>query len=72
MPECSGTTESAWDRWIQKRILNVSDCSMAELVLITHEVAEQDVQDALAVIAGLSVVASVENVIRVEGGGRDS
>ncbi len=57
---------------IQKRILNVSDCSIAELVLITHEVAEQDVQDALAVIAGLSVVASVENVIRVEEGGRDS
>ena len=57
---------------IQKRTLNVSDCSMAELVLITHEVAEQDVQDALAVIAGLSVVGSVENVIRVEEGGRDS
>ncbi len=57
---------------IQKRTLNVSGCSMAELVLITHEVAEQDVQDALAVIAGLSVVASVENVIRVEEGGRDS
>ena len=57
---------------IQKRTLNVSGCSMAELVLITHEVAEQDVQDSLAVIAGLPVVDSVENVIRVEGGGRDS
>jgi homoserine dehydrogenase len=44
---------------------------MAELVLVTHEVEEQDVQDALAVIRGLSIVGSVENVIRVEGGGRD-
>jgi homoserine dehydrogenase len=56
---------------IQKRTLSVSGFSMAELVLVTHEVEEQDVQDALAVIRGLSIVGSVENVIRVEGGGRD-
>jgi homoserine dehydrogenase len=56
---------------IQKRTLGVPDSPMAELVLITHEVEEQDVQDALAVIRGLSIVGSVENVIRVEGGGRD-
>jgi len=56
---------------IQKRTMNISGVSMAELVLITHEVEEQDVQDALAVIGGLSIVGSVENVIRVEGGSRD-
>jgi homoserine dehydrogenase len=56
---------------IQKRTLNVSGLSMAELVLITHEVEEQDVQDALTVIRGLSITGSVENVIRVEGGGRE-
>jgi homoserine dehydrogenase len=56
---------------IQKRTLGAPDSSMAELVLITHEVEEQDVQDALAVIRGLSIVGSVENVIRVEGGDRD-
>jgi homoserine dehydrogenase len=54
---------------IQKRTLMVQGVSMAELVLITHDVLEQDVQDALAVISGLSVTGSVENVIRVEGGG---
>ncbi|MGD0153378.1 MAG: homoserine dehydrogenase [Thermacetogeniaceae bacterium] len=53
---------------IQKRTLNVAGVSMAELVLITHDVMEQDVQDALTVIKGLSIVGSVENVIRVEGG----
>lgn len=56
---------------IQKRTLILSDISMAELVLITHDVKEQDIQDALTVIRGLSIVGSVENVIRVEGGGRN-
>ena len=36
-------------------------------MLITHQVLEQDMQDALAVIKGLPIVGSVENVIRVEG-----
>ena len=40
---------------------------MAEIVLITHQVLEQDMRDALAVIKGLSVLGSIENVIRVEG-----
>ncbi len=53
---------------IQKRTLNMAGISMAELVLITHDVMEQDIQDALTVIKGLSIVSSVENVIRVEGG----
>ncbi len=53
---------------IQKRTLISDNVSMAELVLITHDVLEQDVQDALAVIAGLPIVGSVENMIRVEGG----
>ncbi len=57
---------------IPKRTLNVAGISMAELVLITHDVREQDIQDALAVIRGLQIVGSIENVIRVEGGGRGS
>ena len=52
---------------IQKRTLIVKDETMAEIVLITHKVLEQDMQDALAVLKGLSTVGSVENVIRVEG-----
>lgn len=56
---------------IQKRTLAVEgQPMMAEIVVITHEVKEQDIQDALTVIRGLSIVHSVENVIRVEGGGR--
>lgn len=56
---------------IQKRTLAIEgQPMMAEIVVITHEVKEQDIQDALTVIRGLSIVHSVENVIRVEGGGR--
>lgn len=51
---------------IQKRNIQGADC-MAEIVVITHEVNEQDIQDALLVIKGLSIVSSIENVIRVEG-----
>ncbi|HAA89497.1 MAG: Homoserine dehydrogenase [Thermoanaerobacterales bacterium 50_218] len=53
---------------IQKRTITSSEEQMAEIVLITHEVEEQNLQDALTVISGLSVVGSVENVIRVERG----
>ncbi|MGF7185032.1 homoserine dehydrogenase [Desulfitispora alkaliphila] len=41
---------------------------MAEIVLITHGIKEQNVQDALQIIQGLSTVEVVSNVIRVEGG----
>ncbi|MCL4439051.1 MAG: homoserine dehydrogenase [Firmicutes bacterium] len=40
---------------------------MAELVLVTHRVKEQNVQDALMDIKQLSSVIEVANVIRVEG-----
>lgn len=56
---------------IQKRTLDVSGASMAELVLITHDVKEQDIQDALRAIKGMSIVGAVENVIRVEGGSQN-
>lgn len=52
---------------IQKRTIPVNSETMAEIVLITHKVLEQDMQDALAVLKGLSIVGSIENVIRVEG-----
>jgi homoserine dehydrogenase len=51
---------------IQKR--HGSD--MAEIVLITHRVKEQFIQDALKIVQGLSTVEIVSNVIRVEGGGQ--
>jgi homoserine dehydrogenase len=52
---------------IQKRTLEISEDIMAEIVLITHQVLEQDMRDALTVIKDLSVLGSIENVIRVEG-----
>jgi len=55
---------------IQKRTLVVNEERMAEIVLITHEVLEQDIRDALAVLRGLSIVGSIENVIRVEEGAK--
>jgi homoserine dehydrogenase len=39
----------------------------AELVLITHEVAEQNLRDALADLGPLEVVEEIGNVLRVEG-----
>ncbi|MBM7854623.1 homoserine dehydrogenase [Desulfohalotomaculum tongense] len=41
--------------------------STAELVLITHETKEENLQDALADIRQLSCVKDIPNVIRVEG-----
>jgi homoserine dehydrogenase len=55
---------------IQKRTLTLSGEMMAEIVVITHEVQEQNIQDALTIIKGLSIVGSIENVIRVEGSRR--
>ena len=40
---------------------------VAEIVLITHEVKEANLQDALSIIKSLSSVIKVNNVIRVEG-----
>ncbi len=48
---------------IQKRNLE----HIAEIVWVTHDVLERNIQDALKIIAGLSIVEEVCNVIRVEG-----
>lgn len=48
---------------IQKRSIE----DLAEIVLITHQVQEQNLQDALAVIKGMSITKEIANVIRVEG-----
>lgn len=40
----------------------------AELVLITHRVREQNLQDALKALANLPVVNEIAGVVRVEGG----
>lgn len=53
---------------IQKRRLDMEGDLMAEIVMITHEVLEQDIQDALAVLKGFSIIGSIENIVRVEGG----
>ncbi len=44
---------------------------MAELILITHEVEEQDLNDSLAVLRGMHIVGNIDNVIRLEGTNRD-
>ncbi|PKM86196.1 MAG: homoserine dehydrogenase [Firmicutes bacterium HGW-Firmicutes-12] len=46
---------------------NGSPLGIAELVVITHMVKENDIQDALAVIKEMSITKSIENLIRVEG-----
>lgn len=58
-----GNTSVSLASVIQKRL----EGDLAELVLITHKVKEANLRDALAVIEGLSVVAEVGSVIRVEG-----
>lgn len=40
---------------------------VAELAVITHQVKEKDIQDALKVIKGLSITKEIVSVIRVEG-----
>ena len=40
---------------------------LAELVLITHQVREKDLQNALTILKGMSIVSSIDNVIRLEG-----
>lgn len=44
---------------------------MAELILITHTVKENDLQDALTVIKGMNIVGEINNVIRLEGTDRE-
>ncbi|MGS0746472.1 homoserine dehydrogenase [Syntrophomonas erecta subsp. sporosyntropha] len=44
-----------------------SGVEMAELILITHKVREQDLRDALTVLKGMSIVGKIDNVIRLEG-----
>lgn len=39
----------------------------AEIVIVTHQVLERNMQDALKIVEGLSTVDSIANVIRVEG-----
>ncbi len=44
-----------------------TDKKLAELVMVTHQVKEQNLQDALKVIEKLPAVDEISNVIRVEG-----
>lgn len=39
---------------------------MAELILITHKVKEQDLNDSLAILNSMSMVGKIDNVIRLE------
>lgn len=48
---------------LQKRNID----NVAEIVWVTHDVYEKNVQDALKIIEGLSIVEEISNVIRVEG-----
>ncbi|MGE5380566.1 MAG: homoserine dehydrogenase [Methylocystaceae bacterium] len=48
-------------------VLQKTSGQAAQLILITHRVKEANLQDSLAVLKGLSMVDSIENVIRVEG-----
>ncbi|MEN6349982.1 MAG: homoserine dehydrogenase [Syntrophomonas sp.] len=40
---------------------------IAELILITHRVREQDLRDSLTVLQGMSIVGEINNVVRLEG-----
>ncbi|NLO21186.1 MAG: homoserine dehydrogenase [Syntrophomonadaceae bacterium] len=40
---------------------------MAELILITHQVEERDLNDSLVVLRGMPLVGNIDNVIRLEG-----
>ncbi len=42
---------------------------LAELIFVTHEVLERDIQDALTVIKDMPAVDGIANLIRVEGDG---
>lgn len=44
---------------------------LAELILVTHSVGEKDLKDALIVLKGMNIVGEINNVIRLEGTGRE-
>ncbi len=52
-------------------IQKTSSGQCAELILITHQVKEQNLSDSLAVLRGMSIVDRIDNVIRLEGIERD-
>lgn len=56
-----GNQEVSLNSVIQKRTVG----EKAELVFVTHEVLERNIQDALAIIGGMSTVEAISNVIRV-------
>lgn len=58
-----GNQEVSLNSVIQKRTLG----EKAELVFVTHEVLERNIQDALVIIGGMSTVEQISNVIRVIG-----
>ncbi len=57
-----GEREVSIDSVIQKRTIG----DLAELVLITHRVREENMQDALKVLANLEVVDQIAGMVRVE------
>ncbi|MDT3700489.1 MAG: homoserine dehydrogenase [Thermincola sp.] len=58
-----GNQEVSLASVLQKRNIE----NIAEIVWVTHNVLEKNVQDALKIIGGLSIVEEISNVIRVEG-----
>ncbi len=58
-----GNQEVSLASVIQKRNIG----QLAEIVWVTHDVLEKNIQDALKIIGGLSIVEEISNVIRVEG-----
>lgn len=58
-----GNQEVSLASVIQKRNIE----NIAEIVWVTHDVLEKNIQDALKIIGGLSIVEEISNVIRVEG-----
>ncbi len=58
-----GNQEVSLASVIQKRNIG----HIAEIVWVTHDVLEKNIQDALKIIEGLSIVEEISNVIRVEG-----
>ncbi|NLV23095.1 MAG: homoserine dehydrogenase, partial [Syntrophomonadaceae bacterium] len=55
---------------IAQVLQKTSQHDRAELILITHLVKEKDMQDALAVLNGMSIVDEINNVVRLEGNHR--
>lgn len=58
-----GNQEVSLASVIQKRTIG----HIAEIVWVTHDVLEKNIQDALKIIGGLSITEEISNVIRVEG-----